>query len=296
MKQFGTSQHPRFVLFTDIDGTLTDHYDYSLSAAQEALSRLADCDVPLVFCSSKTFAEQWHLQKKTGLHWPMILENGSAIALPRQIFSKLPRQPDLLPDSAIAEALEKAQFDLFVFAHSDAAALHDELGSFPGLKSFSNASDFELSAATNLRGRSLQRARQRWYTETIIGFGTPDQKVQLQAQLTKKGWVLSQGGRFFTIQSASVDKGNAVRWMSEVFRQNTIGPMTFAAVGDSPNDIPMLAAADLPFLVRQHQGEWISTQIEGLMRVDGIGPAGFAAAVAIMLGPDGYSRLDAVSC
>ena len=295
MKHFGTSQHHRLVLFTDIDGTLTDHHNYSLSGAQEALSRLANCDVPLIFCSSKTFAEQWHLQKKTGLRWPMILENGSAVALPRQLFPKLPRQPDPLPDSTMAEALEKAQFDLFVFAHSDALALRNELGLFPGIKSFFNASDSELSAATNLRGSSLRRARQRWYTETIIGFDRADQQAQLQAQLTKKGWVLSQGGRFFTIQSANVDKGNAVRWMSEVFRQNTAVSLTFAAVGDSLNDIPMLAAADLPFLVRQHQGEWISTSIEGLMRVGGIGPAGFAAAVAIMLGPADYSRLDAVS-
>jgi HAD superfamily hydrolase (TIGR01484 family) len=130
----------------------------------------------------------------------------------------------------------------------------------------------------------MERARDRWYTETII---TPLQAAELAhltTTLSEKGWALSKGGRFFTVQSARVDKGKAVRWLQEVFRQNMPEKPVFAATGDSPNDAPMLAAVDFPFLVRQHSGSWADVDTAGLIKIDGTGPAGFAAAVKMLLG------------
>jgi predicted mannosyl-3-phosphoglycerate phosphatase (HAD superfamily) len=46
------------VLFTDLDGTLLDLSSYSSKVVQSAVSRLKDADISIVFCSSKTFAEQ----------------------------------------------------------------------------------------------------------------------------------------------------------------------------------------------------------------------------------------------
>ncbi|MBK7940021.1 MAG: HAD hydrolase family protein [Lewinellaceae bacterium] len=74
------------VVFTDLDGTLIDHHTYGIEGSREAMRKLAGRNAPLVFCSSKTFAEQVHLQRALGIFQPFIFENGSAAAVPRGFF------------------------------------------------------------------------------------------------------------------------------------------------------------------------------------------------------------------
>ena len=47
----------RYVVFTDLDGTLLDHTSYSHQAAEPALEAIRERRIPLVFCTSKTRAE-----------------------------------------------------------------------------------------------------------------------------------------------------------------------------------------------------------------------------------------------
>ena len=68
------------LVFTDLDGSLLDHDDYSFSAALPALSRLRDHAVPLVPLTSKTLAEMRVLQQALHNPHPFVIENGSAIA------------------------------------------------------------------------------------------------------------------------------------------------------------------------------------------------------------------------
>ena len=265
------------VLFTDLDGTLIDHHSYSAGTAVEALARLARHAVPVIFCSSKTFAEQQYLQQQLGVHHPFILENGSAVAVPKGYFSTLPTSP--LPATIV-----DPYNDLYVFAHAGANAIRAELPHYQGLNGFYTASDAALSDATGLHGEALARARDRWYTETII---PPLQAQSLEVfnkAMTRQGWTLSKGGRFYTVQSAQVDKGKAVRWLQDVFRQNLSEAPFYAAIGDSPNDVPMLAVVDFPFLVQQHNGMWADVNVPGALKIEGIGPAGFSAAVKMLLG------------
>jgi len=45
------------IVFTDLDGTLLDHHDYSYAAALPALQLLAQSNTPLIFNTSKTASE-----------------------------------------------------------------------------------------------------------------------------------------------------------------------------------------------------------------------------------------------
>ena len=72
---------PPFVLFTDLDGTLLDER-YRAGAAAPALARLRSVSVPVVFCSSKTRAEQEPLRRRHRVGGPFIVENGSAVLIP----------------------------------------------------------------------------------------------------------------------------------------------------------------------------------------------------------------------
>jgi mannosyl-3-phosphoglycerate phosphatase family protein len=265
------------VVFTDLDGTLIDHHTYSPDGSRVALRLLAERDVPLVFCSSKTFAEQVFLQKQLGLVQPFIIENGSAVAVPRGYFTSKPIR--FLKPYRFAE-----EYEIFPFAHADFATLRTELAHFQNIKGFADASNAELSAATGLTGEALQRARERWFTETLLTPLAVEQVEILNKKLDESGFALSRGGRFFTVQSAQVDKGKALHWLAGVFRKSMDAEPVFAAIGDSSNDAPMLAAVDFPFLVQKPGGVWTDLEAPGLIKIEGIGPAGFSAAVRMLLG------------
>lgn len=258
------------VVFTDLDGTLIDHHTYDIEVSRLALQQLAGRGIPLVFCSSKTFAEQQHLQKQLGLFLPFIFENGSAAAIPHGFF----------PENLYPTARHEQGYDVVVFAHADAVALRAALAHFPEVRGYADASDAEMSAATGLAGDALGRARERWFTETLLSPLHEDQAADIGQRLKPDGFSLSQGGRFYTVQSETVNKGRTVQWMMEIFRQAMSNSIHFAAVGDSLNDVPMLQVVDFPFLVQRPDQTWASMDIPHLTRMEAVGPAGFSAVVS----------------
>lgn len=274
MIQLPIPKAQKLVVFTDLDGTLIDHHTYEIHKSEEALLALAKRSVPLVFCSSKTFAEQRDLQLQLGIRQPFIFENGSAIAIPDGFFSKKMYTP----------SQREGTYDVVVFAHADAVSLGIALEQIGGLKGYKHASDAELSAATGLSGDALLRARERWCTETLLSTLAGELLLEVENLLQAMGYSLSRGGRFFTVQSAQVNKGKAVLWMMELFRQSFAQSPVFAGIGDSPNDVPMLEVVDVPFLVQRPDQTWAEVEIPRLIRVDAIGPNGFDLAVKLLLG------------
>ncbi len=262
------------VVFTDLDGTLIDHHTYATHDSEEAVQKLALRRIPLVFCSSKTFTEQVYLQRQLKIFQPFIFENGSAAAIPSGFF----------PEQAYRATQRQDGYDIVIFAHTDAGGLHSTLAQFEEIKGFYTASDAELSAATGLTGAALRRACERGFTETLIMPLSDERADQLNARLKTAGFVLSRGGRFYTIQSAVVNKGKAVQWLMDVFSR--ISPQTpfFAAVGDSPNDVPMLEVVDIPFLVQRPDKTWVAVEIPDLVKIKGVGPEGFSIAIQELTG------------
>ena len=47
-----------WIIYTDLDGTLPDFTTYSYQEAEKSVKLLADWNIPLVLCSSKTRVEQ----------------------------------------------------------------------------------------------------------------------------------------------------------------------------------------------------------------------------------------------
>ena len=70
------------LVFSDLDGTLLDHGDYSFEAAKPALKKIREHQIPLILTSSKTRHEIELLQRAMGIHDPFIAENGAAIFFP----------------------------------------------------------------------------------------------------------------------------------------------------------------------------------------------------------------------
>jgi len=70
------------LIFTDLDGSLLDHYTYSFSAAQLALDVLERLKIPWIPNTSKTFAELRPLRAQLDHSGPFVVENGAAIYIP----------------------------------------------------------------------------------------------------------------------------------------------------------------------------------------------------------------------
>lgn len=71
-----------YVIFTDLDNTLLDSR-YSYEDAKDVLEILKEKEIPIVFCSAKTKYEQEVIRKKIGIKDPFIVEDGSAIYIPK---------------------------------------------------------------------------------------------------------------------------------------------------------------------------------------------------------------------
>ncbi len=259
---------PRLVLFTDLDGTLLDA-SYRPGPAAEAVARLQAGGVWVVFCSSKTRAEQEPLRSQLGVPAPFIVENGSAVLVPAPC-PDLP-QAEGMGRHVLGEPVERVR-----------AALREVRESLAlRFRGFAEMSDEAVAAATGLDLAGARRARWREYSETVVGLGERD-AARLQEGLRSAGLQLASGGRFHTVSGRGADKGRALSWLMDWTRRRYGSPdLGSVAVGDSDNDVPMLRAADRAFLVARSDGRW--PRLDGAERLRAVGPEGFAALARRML-------------
>lgn len=245
------------IVLSDVDGTLLERDTYSWAAARPVVEQLRQRRIPLVLCTSKTRAEVEHLRRELGLFAPFIVENGSAV-----LFDK---------GGAIELGISYAEIRKRLIRLRAALGLD-----------FAGYGDLHLPdvcRATGLGQDAARRAMQRAYSETLLQAElTPEQWERLSEALAGQGLACVQGSRFYTVTGERADKGRAVRLLLQRLRQDA-PDLRSVGVGDSPNDAPMLAEVDEPYLVQTPEGEWAPLDLPGLRRVEGVGPKGFRMAV-----------------
>ena len=84
---------PRFLVFTDLDGSLLDHHDYGYRDALPQLRQLESLGIPVIPASSKTRAEIERLRDELGNTHPFIVENGAGGFVPVGYFPQLACRP-----------------------------------------------------------------------------------------------------------------------------------------------------------------------------------------------------------
>lgn len=259
---------PHPVIFTDIDGTLLELETYSYAASAEAVARVVARGVPVVLCSSKARVEQEPLRAALGIPDPFIVENGSAIIAPPGYFDFDLRGAGFAPD-------RPGELVLGV----DAAQIRQALAEIRrstglALAGYADMSDEEVAAVTGLAVDAARRARQRDYSETIVSPLAPDELAALREALALRGLAVAHGGRFHTVSGAASDKGLAV-WRCTELLHRKLGEVVTIGVGDSANDLPLLAAVDRPYLVRRPAGDWCDVGALPATRLAGVGPLGW---------------------
>ncbi|MGA7595473.1 MAG: HAD-IIB family hydrolase [Gallionella sp.] len=259
------------IIFTDLDGTLLDHSNYSFADAQPALQRVAASATPLILCSSKTRRELEHYRRLLGSPHPFISENGGGIFIPRGYF----------PFAVDAEPADEYQLIRLGTPYAEIRKQFTRLREqhHAKVRGFADMSAAEVAALTGLAEKGAIAAQQREFDEPFLFDGELDGVFLNAIEAAGLRWTQ---GRLFHIMG-SHDKGRAVNMLIALYRRQ-FGETRSIALGDGLNDLAMLVEADQPVLVRRADGSF-DTRIAmaGLLKTRLPGPAGWNESVLDLL-------------
>jgi len=249
------ARSPFIVVNTDLDATLLDHDTYDWSPAQPALQALRARGVPVILNSSKTLGEMQALASELQLQHPMVCENGALIAFPRE---------GAVPLAVIRQAVgadgsveEHGAYWLCYLGTSRADLLpivHKLRGQYEQY-SFRGYADWTVEEVANHTGLPLAQAalsHQRDGTEPIHWHGTEGAYTSFVTALAEHQIQAVVGGRFIHLSGES-DKGRGLKVLHKVY--GMLYPdcdVCSVALGDSPNDLAMLNAADVAIVIPNH--------------------------------------------
>ncbi len=238
----------RYLIFTDLDGTLLDHKNYSYGDNKKFISSIINNQNDIIFNTSKTFSESSDLLNELNLtNMPFSTENGALLYFPKNRFKK------------IKNSFDYGRYWKIKIAKLSAMNWHKFLLKKQKKLKFLIAQDLDskiLKKYTNLDNTSKMLKREAsqiiLWQDSLINL----KKFKHQVKQEKKG-ILIQGSRFMQISSVC-NKRIAKNLISHVYdiqfhgkySKNTI------ALGDSKNDIDMLNSASYPCLIKNPSGSF----------------------------------------
>ncbi len=264
------------LIFTDLDGTLLDHDSYRWDPAQDALDRISKRGFPLILNSSKTRLEIETLRRQMGNRHPYIVENGSAVYVPAGYFP--------FSSGQSAGGYERR---LFGPARAQILDVLDRLRREAGFRfrGFHDLPVQQLVEITGLTHDQARQAMQRDCSEPIQWLDDNRRLDEFRRELASRGLRLLRGGRFHHVMG-DTDKAAGIRWLIDRYRRCWPEKgFISVALGDSPNDLGMLEAVDIPVVIDPACGESLRLEHPGRVIYAGKkGPQGWQLAMNQILG------------
>jgi len=273
------------IIFSDLDGTLLDHFTYQSIAASKTLKQLKGVNIPVILNTSKTLAELEVIHHDLALDTPFIIENGAAVYIPIGTFTVQPKDTVTIGHYWVKSFCLPVQHWLTL--------LSEKTNKFsPFYQGFSTLSAPALAKLTGLTLEEAERAKQRQYGEPVQWLGDDTTKNIFIDHMLDLGASVIQGGRFLHV-GGYCDKGQALLWLTEQYlteysiqeKESVVAPsICTIALGDGENDITMLEAADIAVQVRSpvHEYPTLRRQFQ-IIKTKSYGPEGWAEAIQLIL-------------
>lgn len=266
------------LIFSDLDGTLLDHFTYQSSEAVPTIEQLNTAEIPIILTTSKTLVEVSKIQSDLNIRSSIIVENGAAIFIPKNTFKTQPEDTTNYGKYWVKSFCLPRQHWLDVIATAPEK--------FNNLyKGFSSMSIEELADLTGLTQENAMLAKDREYGEPIHWLGNEVLKQEFIHYLTENGATVLQGGRFIHVGGES-DKGQALGWLTQQYKEYFhFNAVSTIALGDGKNDIAMLEVADFAVQIKSpvHNFPKLS-RTNNIIQTHQYGPKGWAEALQDLLG------------
>ena len=269
------------IIFTDLDGSLLDHFDYNFSAAEPLLRQLEQLKIPVIPVTSKTATEVMQLRRQLNISHPFIVENGAAIFIPKGYFPEKPQGYMQMGNFWMRCNSKPREYWLTIMAQH-AKQFHGEYETFSSVVKIRGIKG--LQALTGLSAEAAELSHQREYSEPIHWLSTPERKLEFIQTITEAGGTLLQGGRFLCL-SDNINKGTALLELLSVYKQyGRASDFESLAIGDSNNDIDMLEAASCALIIRsKNHGVPLLSKTTNQIISRMFGPQGWAEGVTLWL-------------
>lgn len=265
------------LLFSDLDGTLLNTETYRYDAALPVIATLKERQIPVIPVTSKTRAEVETLIQQVGLTDPFVVENGSAIYIPRESC------PFALPDGEDDGPYRVLPLGVsYVMSRAGLKAIAQEIGR--PLKGFGDLSAAQVHQLTGLSLKDAQQAKMREFTEPFL---TPKniEPEKLQAAVEDMGFRVVVGDRFSHLIGPEAGKGATIHALADLYA--TLLPegetVTTVGLGNSPNDLDMLENVDQAIVMPGPAGPHPQLADRGWQIAPQPAPEGWAIAVSQIL-------------
>jgi len=215
---------PRIALFSDVDGTLLDASN-RLAITAGDVARIA-AHVELILASSRTLVELGVIQRRLGVVAPLIAENGAVVSFPPRWRGARAARREIvvlgLPAARLRPRVKKC-------AREAAVTIVDQRDVLPD------------------RARSLRRG----YSVCVRDFSGPGAERFLTA-LRHENLRATRSGNWITITQGA-DKGTGARALLARAQRHGAPFAWTAAIGNTDNDVPLLAASEGRFVIRNRR-------------------------------------------
>ena len=261
------------IIFTDLDGTLLNSESYSYQAALPTLERLKQSGIPVIPVTSKTRQEVEQLRLGVGLQDPFVVENGSAIYIPRhQSTFDLPAGEDIDTYRVLQLGCN------YVTARAGLKAIAQSIGR--PLKGFGDWSVDQIVQLTGLSQPEAKKAKAREFTEPFM---TPKNVTPeaLRDAVEDMGFKVVIGDRFSHLIGGEAGKGVAVHRLVALYgaKAQPQSPVVTIGLGNSPNDLDMLENVDYPVVLPGLSGPHPRLAERGWTTAPAPAPEGWKLAV-----------------
>ncbi len=235
-------------VFTDLDGTLLNQEDYDYQPALPAIAKIKAQNIPIIPVTSKTRAEVAQLCQDIGLTDPFIVENGSGIFIPQE-----DHRFDTSEATKMGDYYVKTLGCTYIEARAGLKIIQSEVR-INNLKGFGDLAETDIQKLTGLTIKEVRQAKNREFTEPFV---TPKDIApeKIETTAAEYGFRVLIGDRFCHLIGAEAGKGRAVNWLLQQYK-STVAPsnITTVGLGNSPNDLEMLEAVDIPIVIGSKKG------------------------------------------